>query len=250
MEQGGGGAPERDPSQAAELEELRRAVALTRELGLLSERLLAPRALGEKLKIITDAMVELFGADFARIWMVREADLCARGCRHAAVTEGEHLCRDRSRCQHLMASSGRYTHTDGGHRRVPLGSYKIGRIASGDDGGTIRLARLIGMSRALDLILTGNYMKESGMIRVSLELADVHSSAILWREALQEEYNNAFRLEDTVARRVVEGLRVHLSPEEQRHLLRYGAESASADDRWDEAKEEWVERQVAAKKRK
>ena len=31
-----------------------------------------------------------------------------------------------------MASSGRYTHTDGNHRRVPFGAFKIGRIASGE----------------------------------------------------------------------------------------------------------------------
>ena len=37
------------------------------------------------------------------------------------------------KCLHLKASSGRYTHTDGDHRRVPLGAYKIGRIASGEN---------------------------------------------------------------------------------------------------------------------
>ena len=31
-----------------------------------------------------------------------------------------------------MASSGRYTHIDGGHRRVPLGYYKVGRVATGE----------------------------------------------------------------------------------------------------------------------
>lgn len=34
----------------------------------------------------------------------------------------------------MLSSSGRYTHIDGkGHRRVPFGCYKIGRVASGDD---------------------------------------------------------------------------------------------------------------------
>ena len=36
-------------------------------------------------------------------------------------------------CLHLAASSGRYTTIDGSHRRVPLGCYKIGRIASGEE---------------------------------------------------------------------------------------------------------------------
>jgi putative nucleotidyltransferase with HDIG domain len=50
------------------------------------------------------------------------------------VNEGPHICRYRDRCLHLLASSGRYTHTDGKiHRRVPYGCYKIGRVASDED---------------------------------------------------------------------------------------------------------------------
>ncbi|UCG51360.1 MAG: PAS domain S-box protein [Candidatus Latescibacterota bacterium] len=100
----------------------------------LSEELLGPGNLDEKLKRITDAVVEIFGADFARIWITRPGDLCQAGCVHAALKEGPHVCRDRDRCLHLMASSGRYTHIDGKmHRRVPFGCYKIGRVAAGDD---------------------------------------------------------------------------------------------------------------------
>ncbi|MFH1265981.1 MAG: ATP-binding protein, partial [Planctomycetota bacterium] len=44
-----------------------------------------------------------------------------------------HVCRDREKCLHLASSSGRYTHIDGDHRRVPLGAYKIGRVATGED---------------------------------------------------------------------------------------------------------------------
>ena len=102
-------------------------------LSALKEQLLGPSDLGEKLKLITDAVVEVFGADFARIWLLDEGDLCEKGCRHAGVTEGPGVCRDRSRCLHLAASSGRYTAINGSHRRVPLGCYKIGRIASGEE---------------------------------------------------------------------------------------------------------------------
>ena len=44
-----------------------------------------------------------------------------------------HLCRHREKCLHLMASSGRYPHIDGDHRRMPIGCYKIGRIAGGEN---------------------------------------------------------------------------------------------------------------------
>jgi len=55
----------------------------------------------------TNAFVEYLDAAFARIWILNET---------ASVLE-------------LEASSGLYTHLDGGHARVPVGAMKIGRIA-------------------------------------------------------------------------------------------------------------------------
>jgi len=86
-----------------------------------------------KLAAVTDGVVKHFLADFCRVWIIRPGDRCAQ-CIHAEVTEGPHICSRRDKCLHLLASSGRYTHTDGrGHRRVPFGCYKIGKIASGSD---------------------------------------------------------------------------------------------------------------------
>ena len=100
-------------------------------LNLLKEDLLSFGSLDEKLKLITDCVVEIFNADFARIWLVGEADRCDNGCYHAKLAVGEYVCRFRERCLHLTASSGRYTHIDGEvHQRIPFGSCKIGRIAS------------------------------------------------------------------------------------------------------------------------
>ena len=99
----------------------------------LQEELIAPMPAEEKCKKITDATVSIFGLDFCRIWWVAPADLCESGCIHAKVTDGPHICRHREQCLHLVASSGRYKHLDGNHRRVPLGAYKIGRIADGSE---------------------------------------------------------------------------------------------------------------------
>jgi signal transduction histidine kinase len=66
--------------------------------------------------------------------MIKPGDRCNAGCVHAQATEGEHVCRFRDRCLHLMASSGRYTHINGKvHTRVPFGCYKIGQIAAAED---------------------------------------------------------------------------------------------------------------------
>jgi PAS domain S-box-containing protein len=64
-------------------------------------------SLGAMLKASTDAVVTHLDASFARIWTL-----------DAAGTTLE-----------LQASSGLYTHIDGPHGRVPVGAFKIGRIA-------------------------------------------------------------------------------------------------------------------------
>jgi PAS domain S-box-containing protein len=86
----------------------------------------------EKMKRIADGVIETFGADFCRIWIIHKGDQCSAGCMHAKISEGPHCCQNRDKCLHLTASSGRYGHIDGkSHRRVPFGAYKIGLIASG-----------------------------------------------------------------------------------------------------------------------
>jgi PAS domain S-box-containing protein len=105
-----------------------------RGLGRLRQSLLAPAPLEDQLRKVTDAIVREFDADFCRIWLIRPGDLCERGCMHAEVHEGPHVCRRRDRCLHLVTSSGRYTHIDGPvHRRVPFGCYKIGLVASEEE---------------------------------------------------------------------------------------------------------------------
>jgi PAS domain S-box-containing protein len=104
------------------------------DINLLQQALLEATPLEDKLKRVTDDIVNLFDADFCRIWVIKKGDLCGQGCIHALVTEGPHVCQNRDKCLHLVSSSGRYTHIDGEtHRRVPFGCYKIGTIASDED---------------------------------------------------------------------------------------------------------------------
>ncbi|MBE9046812.1 GAF domain-containing protein [Pleurocapsales cyanobacterium LEGE 10410] len=58
-------------------------------------------------QLATDGLVEQFNCAFARIWLVEP--------------DGKML--------QLAASSGLYTRTDGSFSRIPIGAYKIGRIA-------------------------------------------------------------------------------------------------------------------------
>jgi PAS domain S-box-containing protein len=121
------------PQKQAE-KRIEKTLVRQRGVSQLQHSLLAPAPLEDKLRKVTGAIVRLFDADFCRIWLIRPGDLCERGCPHAEVREGPHVCQHRDRCLHLLASSGRYTHIDGpAHRRVPFGCYKIGRVASDED---------------------------------------------------------------------------------------------------------------------
>jgi PAS domain S-box-containing protein len=116
-----------------EIAERKRAEERLLAVNALQKLLLPSLPIEQKLKYVTDAVVRILDADFARIWTIEPGDRCLSGCTHAEVTEGPHVCRFRDKCLHLVASSGRYTHIDGkDHRRVPFGCYKIGLIAAGE----------------------------------------------------------------------------------------------------------------------
>lgn len=111
----------------------KRAESYLTSLNTLKEELLKSEPYEQKLKKITDAVVGIFQAEFARIWIVQKPDLCDSGCIHAEGSDGPEICTDRERCLHLCASSGRYTGINGTHRRIPMGCFKIGRIAAGKE---------------------------------------------------------------------------------------------------------------------
>lgn len=74
----------------------------------IGKHLIESHDLIDMLAGCTQAMVDDLGAAFARIWIVNEQE---------NVLE-------------LQASSGLYTHLNGRHARIPVGSFKIGRIAA------------------------------------------------------------------------------------------------------------------------
>ena len=87
-----------------DLEERVRLASFSADVGVA---LIEGGPLQHALRRCTDAMVSRLHAALARIWVTSE---------DATVLE-------------LQASSGLYTHIDGAHGRVPVGSFKIGKIA-------------------------------------------------------------------------------------------------------------------------
>jgi len=91
-------------SHTAEMAEQARLAALGSHIGVV---LTQSDGLDTMLQSCAGVLVAHLDAAFARIWTLREDE---------NVLE-------------LQASAGMYTHISGGHARVPVGSFKIGRIA-------------------------------------------------------------------------------------------------------------------------
>ncbi len=71
----------------------------------------------------------------------------------------------------------------------------------------------------VDYVLTGNYLKQANDMRLNIELINVHSNAMIWREHVEVEYKNAFRLQDMVSEKVVNGLQIQFSQDERDRML-------------------------------
>ena len=77
------------------------------------------------------------------------------------------------------------------------------------------------VSEALSVqyILMGHYIKNEDSLRLNLELIDVLENSILWRGSVQEQMENIFKLQDAVAEKVIDGLKIQFSPEERNRMV-------------------------------
>ncbi len=63
-------------------------------------------------------------------------------------------------------------------------------------------------------VLTGNYLKQANIIRLNVELINVITNEIIWREPIEVDYHNTFELQDIVAQKVVDGMNVKFTQKE------------------------------------
>jgi PAS domain S-box-containing protein len=88
-------------------EEVRHRVQLSELAAAVGVSLTEADSLAAALQLCAEALVTHVGAAFARVW---------------TLNHSEHVLE-------LQASAGLYTHLNGSHGKVPLGQFKIGRIA-------------------------------------------------------------------------------------------------------------------------
>jgi DNA-binding winged helix-turn-helix (wHTH) protein/tetratricopeptide (TPR) repeat protein len=68
----------------------------------------------------------------------------------------------------------------------------------------------VGEELKADYVLSGHYLKENKVIRLNIELIEVGTNRLIWRDSMQVDYSNTFELQDLVAQKVAKGLNVDL----------------------------------------
>jgi len=73
---------------------------------------------------------------------------------------------------------------------------------------------IVGDDLKVNYVLTGNYLQQADIIRLNIELVEVNTNEMIWHEPVEVDYNNAFELQDIVARKVVDGMKIQFTQKE------------------------------------
>jgi serine/threonine-protein kinase len=76
----------------------------------------------------------------------------------------------------------------------------------------------IGEELAASAVVSGSFIKAPDRFRVTAQLVDTKSGEILWSDKIDIPAADLITVQDTIAERVIAGLQLKLSPEEQRQL--------------------------------
>ena len=88
--------------------------------------------------------------------------------------------------------------------------------------------REAGQELRANAVLSAGFLRSGDKMRVTAQLLDVASGDILWSDRIDAESGDILALQDMIAQRILEGLRLELSEIEQEKLARRATENADA----------------------
>jgi non-specific serine/threonine protein kinase len=88
----------------------------------------------------------------------------------------------------------------------------------------------IGQQLGAAYVLTGTLRRAGTRLRISAQLIDTHTDFPLWSERFDREMKDVFEVQDEMARKIAEALRVTLSPQELEALADKPTENLQAYD--------------------
>jgi eukaryotic-like serine/threonine-protein kinase len=84
--------------------------------------------------------------------------------------------------------------------------------------GQQRDPREIGEELSVGAVLAASFLRAGDKLRVNAQLLDVASGDLLWTDRIDATAADIIAVQDTIAQRIVEGLRLELSPDEKNDL--------------------------------
>ena len=88
----------------------------------------------------------------------------------------------------------------------------------------------VGQQLGAAYALTGSLRRAGARLRINVQLVDTHTDFQLWSDRFDREMKDVFEVQDEIARRIAEALRVTLSPEELEALAVKPTENLQAYD--------------------
>ena len=98
--------------------------------------------------------------------------------------------------------------------------------------GQQRDPREIGKELGVSAVLTAGFIHAGERFRVTAQLIDVASGELLWSDRIDTATSDIIALQDTIAQRIVEGLRVELSPAEQSGIAKASTQNPVAYEQY------------------
>ena len=92
--------------------------------------------------------------------------------------------------------------------------------------------RDIGKELRVNAVLTAGFIHAGGRFRVTAQLLDVGSGDILWSDRIDTSTEDIIAVQDEIAQRIVEGLRLELSPAEQDGIAKPATQNPAAYEQY------------------
>jgi non-specific serine/threonine protein kinase len=90
----------------------------------------------------------------------------------------------------------------------------------------------IGQQLRATFVLTGSIRRSGNRLRITAQLVDTQTDFPLWSERFDREMQDVFEVQDEIARKIAEALRIKLTPQEQEALAAKPTESLQAYDHY------------------
>jgi len=88
----------------------------------------------------------------------------------------------------------------------------------------------IGQQLKAAYVLTGSVRRSGNRLRINTQLVDTHTDFPIWSERYDREMKDVFEVQDEIARKIAEALRVTLSPQERAAIAAKPTEDLQAYD--------------------